>query len=93
MVSTGGRVFYIIDEGSTASIYMPSHWALIARDAFNGKLLWRRSMENWYSRYKGLKDGPADAPRRLVAGDGSVYATLGLKGPVTRLDASDWRND
>ncbi len=88
MVSTGGRIFYIIDEGSTASIYMPSHWALIARDAFNGKVLWKRRIDEWYTRFKGLKDGPADAPRRLVAADGRVYATLSLEGPVTCLDAT-----
>ena len=88
MVSTGGRLFYIIDEGSTASIYMPSHWALIARDAFNGKLLWKRNIDTWYTRFKGLKDGPADAPRRLVAANGLLYTTLSLEGPVTSLDAA-----
>ncbi len=88
VVSTGGRIFYIIDEGSTASFYLPSHWALVARDAFNGKLLWKRRIETWYNRFKGLKDGPADAPRRLVAADGRVYATLDLHGPVVALDAA-----
>jgi outer membrane protein assembly factor BamB len=87
MVSTGGRLFYIIDEGSTASIYMPSHWALIARDAFNGKVLWKRKIDTWFTRFKGLKDGPADAPRRLVAANGLVYTTLSLEGSVTSLDA------
>jgi len=88
MVSTGGRLFYIMDEGSTASIYMPSHWALIARDAFNGKVLWKRKIDTWYTRFKGLKDGPADAPRRLVAANALVYTTLSLEGPVTSLDAT-----
>ena len=88
LVSQGGRIFYIFDEGSSASIYLPSRWALLARDAFNGKLLWRRPIKTWYSRFKGLKDGPADAPRRLVAVDGRVYATLDLRGPVTCLDAA-----
>jgi outer membrane protein assembly factor BamB len=88
MVSADGRLFYIIDEGSTASIYMPSHWALIARDAFNGKVLWKRKIDTWYTRFKGLKDGPADAPRRLVAANGLVYTTLSLEGPVTSLDAA-----
>ena len=87
MVSTGGRIFYILDEGSTASIHLPARWALIARDAFNGKLLWRRKIGRWYNTFKGLKDGPADAPRRLVAADGRVYATLDLQGPVTCMDA------
>ncbi len=87
LVSAEGRLFYIIDEGSTASIFLPSHWALIARDAFNGKILWKKKITDWYTRFKGLKSGPADAPRRLVAVGGRVYATLSLHGPVTSLDA------
>ncbi|NQV31274.1 MAG: PQQ-binding-like beta-propeller repeat protein, partial [Phycisphaeraceae bacterium] len=86
LVSTGGRIFYIMDEGSTASIFMPSHWALIARDAFNGKLLWKKPIDTWYTRYKGLKDGPADAPRRLVASGDRVYATLNLDGVLSSVD-------
>ncbi len=92
MVSTGGRIFYIIDEGSTASIYLPSHWRLVARDAFNGKVLWKRDIAAWYTRFKGLKDGPADAPRRLVAVGDRVFATLSLDGPVTCLDATSGRS-
>ena len=91
LVSTGGRLFYILDEGSTASIHLPSRWALIARDAFNGKRLWSRPIETWYTRFKGLKDGPADAPRRLVAVGERVYATLDLHGPLTCLDAATGR--
>ncbi|WP_460166964.1 outer membrane protein assembly factor BamB family protein [Thermostilla marina] len=87
MVSAGGRIFYILDEGSHASIFLPSHWALICRDAFNGKLLWKRAIPEWYTRFKGLKDGPADAPRRLVATQSDVFVTLDLHGPVVRLNA------
>jgi len=87
MVSDGRRLFYILDEGSPASLYLPSHWALIARDAFNGKRLWSRPLGTWYTRFKGLKDGPADAPRRLVVAGGRVYVTLDLHGPVVALDA------
>ncbi|MCU0874391.1 MAG: hypothetical protein MUE50_18815 [Pirellulaceae bacterium] len=38
MVSAGGRVFYIVDEGLRAEIQLPSKWMLIARDAFNGTI-------------------------------------------------------
>jgi outer membrane protein assembly factor BamB len=86
MVTCGGRIFYIIDEGLFASIYLPSHWALVARDAFNGKLLWKREINDWYTRFKGLKDGPADAPRRLVAVDNRVYVMLSLHGTVACLN-------
>jgi len=88
LVSAQGRIFYIIDEGSTASIYMPSHWALIARDAFNGKLLWKKPVKTWFSQFKGLKDGPADAPRRLVASGDRVYVTLNLDGVLSAVDAA-----
>ncbi|NQT87002.1 PQQ-binding-like beta-propeller repeat protein, partial [bacterium] len=87
LVSSGGRLFYIIDEGSHASIMLPSRWALVSRDAFNGKVLWKRRIPKWYTRFIGLKSGPADAPRRLIAVDGRVYATLSLGGPLSCLDA------
>jgi hypothetical protein len=88
MVSAGGRIYYIIDEGSMASIMFPPRWALIARDAFNGKILWRRKIDPWFSNFKGLKDGPADVPRRLIATPDRVYATLSISGPLTAMDAT-----
>ncbi len=33
-VSAGGRMFYILDEGSRISILLPAKWSLIARDAY-----------------------------------------------------------
>ena len=45
VVSAGGRVFYIFDEGSAVSILAPPQWFLIARDAFNGTVLWKRQIE------------------------------------------------
>ncbi len=46
-VSAGGRIFYIIDEGSRVSILLPSKWTLVARDAFNGTILWKRPISWW----------------------------------------------
>jgi len=88
VVSAKGRVFSIFDEGSRMSILLPPKWSLIARDAFNGTILWRRPIEAWHSHLHGLKSGPASLPRRLVAVDDRVYATLGLDAPVTALDAA-----
>lgn len=34
LVSSRGRMFYILDEGTTASVMLPSCWKLVARDAF-----------------------------------------------------------
>ncbi len=87
-VSAGGRVFYIFDEASPASILLPPKWTLIARDAFSGVVLWKRRIGNWHTHLWPLKSGPAQLPRRLVAAGDRVYVTLGLDGPLVALDAA-----
>ena len=49
MVSAGGRLFYIWDEGplGLTDPRYPAKWSLIARDAFNGSILWKRPMTDW----------------------------------------------
>ncbi len=48
-VSAGGRLFYIFDEGliGITDERLPDRWSLICRDAFNGKLLWKRPLDAW----------------------------------------------
>ena len=87
-VSAGGRVFYIFDEGPHASIQLPSKWRLIARDAFNGTILWKRSIDKWHPNLWPLKSGPAQPQRRLVAVGDRVFVTLGLDAPLSVLDAA-----
>jgi len=88
MVSAGGRVFYILDEGSRSSVQLPPVWSLIARDAFNGTVLWKRPLDPWQTQLWLLKSGPALLPRRLVAVDDTVYVTLGLNAELTALNAA-----
>ena len=88
MVSAGGRVFYVIDEGSTASIMLPSRWQLVARDAFSGVVLWKQPIPRWWTRFQSLKSGVAQLPRKLVATSDHVYVTLGLREPASKLDAA-----
>ena len=88
LVSAGGRLFYVFDEGSRASIQLPPKWKLIARDAFNGTVLWKRDIPLWYTHLYPLKSGPAFLARRLVAVGDRVYATLGLDQPLVALDAA-----
>ena len=88
LVSTAGRMFYIMDEGSRISIQLPSKWKLIARDAFNGTVLWKRDIESWQSHLWPLKSGPTQLSRRLVSTDKTVYATLGFDAPLTAIDAA-----
>jgi outer membrane protein assembly factor BamB len=88
VVTAGGRVFYIFDGGSRASIYLSPKWSLIARDAFNGTILWNKPIGQWYTHLMRLKSGPAVLPRRLVAVGDKVYVTMGIKAPLTALDAA-----
>ncbi len=88
LVSTGGRMFYIMDEGSRISIQLPSKWKLIARDAFNGSVLWKRDIDQWQTHLWPLKSGPTQLSRRLVSDDKRVYVTLGFNAPLTALDAA-----
>ncbi len=42
MLSAQGRLFTVYDEGTIGLPRRPARWTLIARDAFNGVLLWKR---------------------------------------------------
>ncbi len=83
LVSMQGRLFYILDDSHFAS--NTRNWSVFARDAFNGVLLWRRSLPSWEGARGGKKVGPAQVNRRLLADDRSVYVPLGEGAPVSVL--------
>ena len=87
LVSSGGRMFYIMDEGSRVSIQLPPDWQLTARDAFNGSVLWKKEIPKWQSHLWPLKSGPSQLSRRLVGTPQRVYVTLGYDAPTVALDA------
>jgi outer membrane protein assembly factor BamB len=91
MVTAGGRVFYIIDEGPISSVFLPPQWHLVARDAFSGVLLWKKPITNWESHLRGFRSGPPEIGRRIVATGDRVYVSLGYGEPVTVLDAPTGR--
>jgi len=93
MVSDEGRLFYIIDEGPNASPLLPANWCIVARDAFNGVVLWKRSIDKWITRLWPYKSGPSIVPRTLVAEGGYVYAPLGINEPISRLNAASGEID
>ena len=88
MVSSGGRIFYIVDEGSTAFAAASPKWKLVARDAFSGVVLWKRDVSPWEYHLRDFRSGPADIARRLVSVGDRVYVTLGYGKPVKALDAA-----
>jgi outer membrane protein assembly factor BamB len=88
LVSANGRIFYILDEGPTESIQLPSENHLTARDAYNGTILWKKPIPEWQDHLFSLKSGPAYLPRRLIAVGDHVYVTLGINAPLSELDAA-----
>ena len=88
MVSSGGRLFYIIDEGPRASVQLPSDWQLVARDAYNGVILWKKPLAQWLTRYFPWKSGPAQMPRKLIAIGDHVYLPMDINGPLMQIDAA-----
>jgi len=95
-VTSGGRIFYIIDEAPLGFTGMPGQWRLVARDAFNGVLLWKRDMSEWGSRawsywtesHAARFNHPLHVRKRLIAKADRVYATLGFNSPITAMDAA-----
>lgn len=87
-VTARGRIFYIVDEAPLASIRFLGDWKLVARDAFNGTLLWKHPLGPWVDHLRHFRAGPAHLPRRLVALGSRVYLTPHLAGPVVALDAA-----
>lgn len=88
LVSSGGRIFYLADRGPISSIRRPARWYLVARDAFNGVLLWERPIEVWFPHIWNWGATPLQLQRRLVAIGDRVYVTLGLFAPLSLLDAA-----
>ncbi len=76
LVSAGGRVFCVQDETTTSVFNIASRWVLLARDAFNGVVLWRRELPDWTGRPWGpvRRRGDANVPAGLVLG---VHGEIG----------------
>ncbi len=105
LVSGGGRLFYFLDEGliGITDQRLPERWSLVCRDAFNGKVLWRRPVEPWgwpewaRERFEGqdwttIRAArtivPEENQRRIVVDGPRVYGTLGYRSPLSILDAA-----
>ncbi len=88
LVSAGGRIFYIADQTPVASILTPPQWQLVARDAYNGILLWERPVTKWFPHIVNWGATPRQLQRKLVAVGDRVYVTLGLHSPLSAVDAA-----
>jgi len=104
-VHAGGRMFYFFDEGliGITDQRIPDRWSLICRDAFNGRMLWKRPLDAWGwkqwspERYEGQDwtvltgrrtNVPNENQRRIVADQDRIYTTLSYNAPMSILDAA-----
>ena len=93
MVTAQGKMFYIFDQGLTGmeDNRLPEKWTLIARDAFNGRLLWERDLSSWGSHQwdsRALRFFRGNMARRLVADQDRVFVTFDYGKGVEILDAA-----
>ena len=77
LVTAGGRFFTIEDQTPSTLFNVADHWVLIARDAFNGVMLWRRELPRWAS---GVWTGTS---KKEVAEPAPVGVLLGAYGEQT----------
>jgi len=88
MVSTNGRLFTVEDLASAEHPALPGKQALVARDAYNGVVLWRVMFSDWHPIYIRNKEMPVQIQRRLAAVGDVVYCTPGYTAPITVFDAA-----
>lgn len=63
LVSAAGRVFYFEEATPPCVFNVKTSWSLVARDAFNGTLLWRRPTPDWEpASWPGDIFSPASSP-------------------------------
>jgi outer membrane protein assembly factor BamB len=86
MVSEGGLLFTVFDDVPSFSMDTGHKPTLMAQDAFNGVVLWKKLIPDW-TLYNN-RGQPAVLQRRLVAHQGRLYFTLGRKAAVSVLDAA-----
>jgi outer membrane protein assembly factor BamB len=88
MVSAKGRLFSIEDRATPENPFLPGKWKLIARDAFNGVVLWTHDIKHWDSVTLYVKNISIQEQNRLAAIGDTVYCTLGIDEPISALDAA-----
>lgn len=81
-VTAGGKFFYVYDY-APAFVHVALQVELVARDAFNGMILWKKQVKCG-NRYQDLIY-PGQA---VVANDNFLYAPLETDGPLIKFDSN-----
>ncbi|KKN07575.1 hypothetical protein LCGC14_1065590, partial [marine sediment metagenome] len=86
-VTANGRLFYVLREQPLGTAIVPRFF-LVARDAYNGRLLWKRPMPSVKVRYGHSAKLP---PGSLVAADDRVFVVPKSGLPLEALAATTGR--
>ncbi|MBT3381009.1 MAG: PQQ-binding-like beta-propeller repeat protein [Lentisphaerae bacterium] len=87
-VSGNGRLFTIEDTAPTENPFLPAAFKIVARDAFNGRTLWRHTITQWDSITMYIKCLPVQQQRRMAVVGDTLYCTFELEGAVSAVDAA-----
>ena len=88
VVTARGRLLYVLDEGQPGVYELPSRWVLVARNAFNGVLLWKKPVPEWGPPVARGGHTGGFRPRRLVTDGERLYLPLGEEAVLTSVDAA-----
>ncbi len=104
MITTNNRIFSIVNDVPAGLSVLPDRLQLVARNAFNGVLLWKipilrikpskgpedgRKRSNLPNLGTGLLYAPSSrAETRIVCTDNTVFAALGKNGEIVAIDAA-----
>jgi outer membrane protein assembly factor BamB len=86
VLSSRGRLISLIDQTETSDMTVPSKWAVVARDAFSGVLLWTRPIRLKSRAEQKPKWGLEQVWRQLIADEGHAYIALAPDKPLSALD-------
>jgi len=83
LVSSNGRIYYLVDEATAANLQVPPRWFLVARDAFSGVLLWVKRLD-----VKAFELRLEQLWRSVIADGDRVYLVLGTDKPLSALEGA-----
>ena len=86
VLSSKGRLISLIDRTETSDMTVPSDWAVVARDAFSGVLLWTRPIRLKSHAEQKAKWGLEEVWRQLIADESYVYVATAPGKPLSALD-------
>ncbi len=86
VLSSRGRLISLIDQTRSSDIMVPSKWAVVARDAFSGVLLWKRTVRLKSRSEQRRRWGLEEVWRQLTVDESYAYIALALDKPLSAID-------